>query len=99
MPFDAGCVVGANHPRDAENHFLLYPACTARADLTRSPLRDAPPFFGPRFRSAMKVTIWRAYRLHGTALKDMKERLREWEASLGDEQHKSSSTSSSLEYA
>lgn len=32
-----------------------------------------------------KVLIWRAYRLHGTALTDMKRRLREWERYLKNE--------------
>ena len=35
-----------------------------------------------------KVLIWRAYRLHGAALKDMKRRLREWEFSLSNERNK-----------
>eukprot|EP00904_Undaria_pinnatifida_P006719 jgi/Undpi1/3177/HiC_scaffold_15.g06551.m1 len=34
---------------------------------------------------ALQVLIWRAYRLHGAALKDMKKRLREWELSLSNE--------------
>lgn len=38
--------------------------------------------------SAPQVLIWRAYRLHGVALKDMKRKLREWESFLSNEQDK-----------
>lgn len=42
----------------------------------------------PAACGAMQVMIWRAYKLHGPALKIMKARLREWEASLRVEHHK-----------
>lgn len=41
----------------------------------------------PAVCGAIQVLIWRAYRLHGSALKDMKERLREWERWLNNEHH------------
>ena len=34
--------------------------------------------------SSGKVLIWRAYRLHGAALKDMKSKLKDWESLLSN---------------
>lgn len=41
----------------------------------------------PAACGAVQVLIWRAYKLHGPALKNMKDRLREWEMSLSNDRH------------